>query len=460
MFFRERSRLQFSSPTKMLAYFAHMISVNRGRIQRLGAEGSWIILGQMAAVAGSVVSVRVLTGFLSPEQYGELALAGTISDLIGQVLTGGLILGLGRFYSIAAERADLHQFLRAARSCMGQAMLAVLCVAIALSIVMGVVNAWDWIPLSLTCLFAAAVASYNSAISSIQTAARQRREVALHSACAPWLKLALVACFLNLIGISATSAAAGSAVSILAVTSSQLYFLRRSTRQHSRIPQANTASQWQREVWTFALPLSAWGVVTWVQQSSDRWALQTFSTTAELGQYAALFSLGYTPVSVASGLLTTLIAPVAYQRASAGTAYDKTKHVSSLLLSMTAATVCMTLVAAFAAWMYHDWLFHWIVAAEYRAMSYLLPWVVIAGGIFASGQVLALFQLVRLKSRSLLIPKIVTAILGVGVNFAGAYYFGVAGVVAGLIAFSALYFAWMGLLFANEISPRHKAHSP
>lgn len=444
----------------MPAYFAHAFSVNKGRIQRLGAEGSWIVLGQMAAVAGSVVSVRVLTGFLSPEQYGELALAGTLSDLIGQVLTGGLILGLGRFYSIAAERADLHQFMCAARSCMGQAMLAVLCVAIALSIVMGVVNAWNWIPLSLTCLFAAAVASCNSAISSIQTAARQRREVALHSAGAPWLKLALVACFLNLFGISATSAAAGSAISIMAVTSSQLYFLRRSIRQQLRIPQASTASQWQREVWTFALPLSAWGVFTWVQQSSDRWALQTFSTTAELGQYAALFSLGYTPVSVASGLLITLIAPVAYQRASAGTTNKGTNNVSTLLLGTTAATVCITLVAAIAAWISHVWLFNWMVAAEYRAMSYLLPWVVIAGGAFASGQVLALDQLVRLKSRSLLIPKIVTSVLAAGMNFAGAYYFGVEGVVAGLIGSSALYFAWMCLLFTNEIRARHKAHAP
>ena len=441
---------------RMLTHLACKFSLSRVRTQRLAVEGIWIIIGQIASVAGSLVCVRILTGYLTPEQYGELALANTIGDLIGQVFTGGLVLGIGRFYSIALEQADLHQYLRASRLCMGRAMLAVLCVAIATIIVMGLFKVWAWIPLTLTCLIVAAVTSCNSALSSIQNAARQRRLVALHSAGAAWLKIALAASFLSLFGIFATVAAASSAVTILCVTGSQLYFLRHLTRQHSRDSTANTATQWGKEIWAFALPLSAWGLFTWIQQSSDRWALQTFATTAELGQYAALFSLGYTPISVMSGLLLTLVAPVAYQRAGSRTTDEGTRHVGSMLLRLTAVTVCLTLVAAVVAWMFHGWLFGWIVAPAYRSKSYLLPWVVIAGGFFCAGQVLALNQLVKLQTRSLLVPKIATAALAVAMNFVGAHYFGVDGVVAGLIGFSVLYFVWLSLLFTSKTADQQR----
>jgi hypothetical protein len=49
----------------------------------------------------------------------------------------------------------------------------------------------------------------------------------------------------------------------------------------------------------------------------------------------------------------------------------------------------------------------------------------------------------ELDSRSLLIPKIGTAVVGVGCNFAGARYFGSIGVVAGLLGFSLIYLVWM-----------------
>jgi O-antigen/teichoic acid export membrane protein len=444
----------------MLAHFARKFSWSRVRTQRLGVEGSWIIIGQIASVAGSLVSVRVLTGYLSPEQYGELALAITFGDLVGQVLTGGLVAGVGRFYSIALERADLHQYLRASHMCMGQAMLAVLGVASVISIAMVLFSAWAWIPLVLTCLLVAAISSYNSALSSIQNAARQRRVVALHSAAAAWLKIALAASFLNVFGVSATVAAASSAVTIFCINVSQFYFLRLLTRQHPRDSDASTASHWRRELWKFALPFSAWGLFSWAQQSSDRWALQTSATTAELGQYATVFNLGYTPISIASGLLLTLVAPVAYQRAGARTSDDATKHVTSMLLRITAATLGLTLVASVAAWTCHAWLFEWIVGSDYRSKSYLLPWVVIAGGVFSAGQVLALNQLVNLQTRSLLIPKTVTAVLAVGMNFAGAHYFGVDGVVVGLIGFSTLYFAWICLLFTSRTTALHKEQDP
>ena len=72
-------------------------SVDKARLSRLTREGSWVILGQIASVAGALALVRVLTTYLDPVQFGELALGLTISGLVNQVVMGGISAGIGRF---------------------------------------------------------------------------------------------------------------------------------------------------------------------------------------------------------------------------------------------------------------------------------------------------------------------------------------------------------------------------
>ena len=74
------------------------------RINRLAKEGSWVIIGQIIAILGSLVLVRVLTEYLKPVQYGQLVLGLTLGGLVNQVVMGGMSNGITRFYSIAAEK--------------------------------------------------------------------------------------------------------------------------------------------------------------------------------------------------------------------------------------------------------------------------------------------------------------------------------------------------------------------
>jgi hypothetical protein len=46
----------------------------------------------------------------------------------------------------------------------------------------------------------------------------------------------------------------------------------------------------------------------------------------------------------------------------------------------------------------------------------------------------------------MMVAKIVTAVLGVIFNFAGAFLFGILGVVSALVLFSFIYFFWMAML--------------
>ena len=74
-------------------------------------ETVWIILGQIMAMLGSFVMIRVCTDNLSPAQYGELAIGMTAAMVINQVVSGGICGSIGRYYSIANEKRQIGAYL-------------------------------------------------------------------------------------------------------------------------------------------------------------------------------------------------------------------------------------------------------------------------------------------------------------------------------------------------------------
>lgn len=419
-------------------------SFNSTRIRRLAGEGAWIVAGQLAVVAGALVLVRVLTERLDPAQYGQLALGLTVAGLVNQVVMGGVGNGIGRFYSIAAEKQDLGGYLRAARRLMIYATLVMLIIGLILMSGLLFMGHSQWMGLVSVTLIFSVLGSYNSVLSGLQNAARQRAVVAFHGGLDAWLKILLALGVLLWLGGSSTAVVIGYALSALLVTGSQFIFLRR------LIPRQNKSSgdslQWIFRMWAYSWPFSTWGIFTWIQQSSDRWALQVFATTQDVGLYAVLFQLGYTPIVMATGLVMSFLGPILYQRSGDATDHARNTNVHRLAWRITFFCMALTLIAFMLALGLHNWIFWLLVAIEYRGVSYLLPWMMFAGGIFAAGQMLALKMMSELRSVSIIWAKIVTAILGVLFNLYGASLAGVKGIVVATMAFSVIYFIWMFLL--------------
>jgi O-antigen/teichoic acid export membrane protein len=429
------------------------------RIKRLAKEGSWIVAGQIAAVLGALMLVRVLTEYLSPAEYGQLALGLTVAGLINQVVMGGVTNGIFRFYSTAAEKNDLRGYLRASRSLMGWATLVVAGITVLLMAGLVGLGQREWLGLATATLAFSLLSGYNSALSGIQNAARQRQIVALHGAIDAWLKIALAAGVMVWLGTSSTAVVWGYALSALVVTGSQFYFLRRLTNRqgHNNAP---ADGNWGKQIWAFSWPFSTWGVFTWAQQVSDRWAMEVFASTAEVGEYVVLFQLGYAPISLATGLMVSFIAPILFQRSGDAMDAGRNAAVHGLTWRTTGTALFITVLGFVGTMALHERLFWFLVAAPYRGLSHWLPWVVLAGGLFAAGQLLSLKFMADMQPKKIIVVKIVTALMGVTFNVVGAVYYGLAGVISGLVAFSVVYLAWMAWLTAwmpsSQASPSLK----
>ena len=429
-----------------------MTAWTTARLTRLSKEGSWIVLGQAATVAGTLVLVGVLTSHLDSAQFGQLALGLTISGLVNQVVTGGIAAGISRFYAIAAERRQLGGYMDAVLRLVALSTAVVLVLGLAFLALLSWLDYSNWIWLAAGALAFSLASGYNNTLAGIQNAARQRAVVAIHSAVDAWLKILLAVFAVGWLGNSAAAVVLAYTFSSVLVTCSQLLVLR------SRIPARQTDPAayrpWMVQVWAYSWPFSAWGIFTWAQQVADRWALQTFASTSEVGQYAVLFQLGFTPVAMVTGMATLFLAPILYQRAGDTSDVARNASVHRTGWQMTHIALLCTLACCGLAFALHGWIFRLLVAPEYRMQSYLLPWVVSAGGIFAAGQMLALKSMSAMQSTALIAPKIGTALVGIVLHVVGAALAGITGVVAALNVFSVSYLIWLVLLDRRK-SPGH-----
>src|SRR5207247_10934457 len=102
---------------------------------------------------------------------------------------------------------------------------------------------------------------------------------------------------------------------------------------------------------------------------SDRWALQVFASTQDVGLYAALFQLGYYPNVVLAGVAVQFLAPIYFQRAGEARDSQRNAQIARLTWHLTAVALAVTAVGCAAAFLLHAEIFRLLVAAEYASVS-------------------------------------------------------------------------------------------
>lgn len=418
--------------------------LNQERIHRLFKEGGWIFFGQILSVTGGLLLVRVLTEYLSPDQYGQLTLGLTLASLVNQVIMGGIVAGATRYYVFAVETKDLTDYLYATRNLLIYATTIVAIIGLMSLVAMKLFGYTYLIGLVFGVLLYAILNGYIGVLGGIQNAARQRAVVALHSGLDAWLKIPVVIVALLWFGVSSSIVVAGYVFSLLIIIASQFIFFRQKIAHFSRPKRDH--QEWISKIWDYSFPFSVWGAFTWMQMISDKWALKFFGSLSDVGQYAVLFQLGYTPIALITGLAVSFLGPILFQRSGSTGDKDGIASVRRITWQITYFALLCTFLGFIITLGIHNWLFRHLVASEYRASSYLLPWIVLAGGIFAAGQMLALKLMSDMNPASMTAAKIVTALIGIFLNIAGAMLFGVKGIIIAVNIFSSIYFIWMAAL--------------
>ena len=415
------------------------------RVKRLFKESVWVILGQLGPIVGALLLLRELTGLLSPNEYGNLTIALTLGAVVTQVIMGGLVSGITRYYSIAAEKNDLFCYVGSAKKILGLAAFFVLVVVSIVSIFIFFTAYKSLLLIGLLSIIFFLVNGVNLAFNGLQNARRNRRIVAFHQTFDSFFKVLLVIIFCKIFALSSVQILLLFLISSTVVLLSQLFFLR-GIRESGPSVESNSSNYWIREIWRYALPFAGWGLFSWVQQSSDRWAIEYFGSSYEVGYYSVLFQLGYVPMAILTTIGVNFLTPILFGIAGDNSDSVRKKNVERIGLQATTLSLLFTFAMFIVSFALHSWVFKMLVFNEYRNYSYLLPWFVLAGGIFSSGEVISLRLMSELKTSKMFVIKVATSIFGALLNVLCAYYAGMHGVIFSLTIFSAVYFIWMFLV--------------
>lgn len=397
---------------------------------------------------GAIVLVKFLTQHLDPVKYGELTLGLTIGGLVNQIITGGVSASIVRFFSIAFEKQDINNYFRGSVCLMRRALITIIATSGILIFFLFCVGRSEWIPLVIAILILSIFNGLLSTLSGLQNAARQRRIVSFHSCIDAWLKILFAGAMIASFGNNGASVVIGYILSALIVSGSQLLFNLRLLKiiYKTKVDISMPTNDWFRDMQKFSLPISSWGIFTWMQQSSDRWALQIFSSTDDVGIYSVLFQLGYVPISLAAGLVMNLVAPILYQRVGNATDHSRVQNVYDVTNKLAILVILLTSICAAVVSIFHEYLFNVLTNEEYHVYSSLAPMLVLASGFQACHHVFGMRISAMLEVRRIVIPQILSAVFFVGLNFLGAYFWGFKGVVYGFTVSSFFYFAWMFVL--------------
>ena len=179
--------------------------------------------GQVATVIGAIVATRFLTELLTPDAYGDLALALTVVALLSLVGSGPVGNAVGRFYAVAHERQTLRSLFHATAVLYGQYHLGACSFAF---VALLIYHDKTLIAIGLPTIVLSAVNGANVTLDSMQNAARQRVVVAWHQAAGQWFRLGSAVICIRLVSATAASALCGYVVASVLVLGSQFLFFK------------------------------------------------------------------------------------------------------------------------------------------------------------------------------------------------------------------------------------------
>jgi O-antigen/teichoic acid export membrane protein len=413
------------------------------RNQRLGWEMFGVAWGQIVAAAGGICAVRILTGLLTPEAYGELALALTVSTLAQLAVLAPVAASGQRFFAVSRESGETQSFLEAIGLLFAGATVVVLTFG-GVSVLLVWSLAPKWLPLMGAGVLLAWLTGTNSILNAIQNASRERNVVSWHQALEQWLRALLP------LGLAAVYVA-GSTTTIYAyclgailvfVSQLALFWKVIGSRLRWQAPDRAAVRRKLAQFWAYSWPFATWGLFTWAQSASDRWALEVFRQRADVGVYQVLYQVGYSPIILITGYIGWVAGPILFARVSQGGPADLNK-VWRVLKRIIVVSLAGTLLASALAACFSHFILSLLAAPPYRSGAPLLPLFTLNGGLFATGQFATLQLMCGSRTGMLVVPKIATAVLGVGANLLGSYCWGPIGVCFAGTVTSAVYFLWM-----------------
>ncbi|WP_028323451.1 lipopolysaccharide biosynthesis protein [Desulfatirhabdium butyrativorans] len=428
------------------------------RANRYSSEMGWVVFGQAGLAAGYVLAIKLISAVLDVEEFGRFSLGLTLINLVQLTLFTPLAQGLMRYWSVSVQQGNMAAFQGVSGKWMLRLVFGSILGAIALMAGAMALHQDGWvIVIGLSILSGALGGCVNGDV-FVMNADRSRKAAAWFNvffACLrPGLGFALAIGFWK----RAEAVLLGYFLVSLVMAPVSRGFLRGWMAKSAEKPaEPEPAHQnLSNQIFAFSWPFLPLGIFSWIQQSSDRWALQAMFGAEAVGRFAVVSQMAFYPMVFLSGILQLFFMPIAYGKAQAhpgarGAAFP-------VLIWLVGAFLLLALVVVGFLGLFQEELVVLVSRSAYTGYHVYLVGMGVAWALYYLGVVLSGFGLVAERSRVYLPAGFASAIVAAVGCFLGAFLLGPRGVVAALWISGGMYAAWNGWTAYRIVSGIRKAH--
>jgi O-antigen/teichoic acid export membrane protein len=417
------------------------------------SEAFWIGFGIIAAVLALLAGTRFLTHLLSTEQYGRMALAVSLSTLALQIFGEPIGKTAVRFYSQWCEAGKPAGFVKNLGKSLSKAAgyIVFLCVVgLAASVYSKRVP--DGYFIMITGIFAILLV-FNRVGLALEDAARKRRFRGMIQGGFEALRFGFaVGLIFILARPDAETVLSGFVLAgILAVVAHGVYLYWSLAPGFSRGDKKTAAVMNVNAMRSFQAPLILSNACIWLVMMAERWVLQYYGSPGDVGGYAAVYQLAFVPMLFVSNFLVLFFEPILYQVTRVNKKdpqSDRALRVNQYTaIGILCFSVCLFIIFLF----WHSLVGRYVLGADFRAYTWLFPWLLLAGGCFAAAQQLLLKLSYEMRTDLLALLWGVVAITAVTGYVIGGFFLQLKGILAAIVVVNVLLVLFL-LFFLNRKS--------
>jgi O-antigen/teichoic acid export membrane protein len=382
--------------------------------RRIWRDGVWVGVGQAAMAIAGFVALRLLTTFLSVDDYGRFALLLGLVSLGSSTFVSPLLQAVLRFYPEALSQGSAHAL-------RGMTFDWLLRGSAALGLTLALGGAfWTFAtstPIRLLSFVLAAAFLAADTVRGLEmcllNAARRQQDYAVRGAADAWLRPLLACTAIVLFGPGLSEVFLGYFTGSILTSVA----LRARTVRGEGSPAGWRDDPWIRQNRSaflhYALPLVPLAGLNWVMSLGDRYILAGAAGPSAVGTYAAAYALGSQPLLAVNQLVHSTLRPVLYDAVTLG---DRSKE-RRILRIWLAVTVGLAVSGTVACTLLAPALTRLLLGPGFGDAVPLIPWIAGAYGLQIVQQTFEVMMYAHGMTRRL------TAIQAVAAAAAAVFYF-------------------------------------
>lgn len=367
-----------------------------------------VFAAQALAAAGTLVGIRLLTQFVSPEVFGEYKLILSSISLVVGVCVRPLIQFAMRQYHDYQSKTEQNSFLIEIRKIFNK-YLYLLLLFVGVFYLLGFSNLYNEKIVTLFGLIVLFISVKINFESALFISKNEQFAAGLILVSLKWFVPVFIIIMVLMFRESPLILMAGALIGHLMIWILVLVFTNFAPDEYDKpnFSQSELIVGGLKYGW----PIAIFGILSWILNESDRFFILNYHDSTEVGLYSAAYGLVSAPFLLTAGAVGQFLFPIFFK-----TNRDKNlteKLVSKTLLLNTAIIFCGVLLV----YIFADTIAFIGLDISYRdTASSLFVWIAVGYGFFAMSSSFDLAAYTNKKTVDITIAYLVASACNIGLN--------------------------------------------